>query len=55
MAIVANSDVKSKWELKDNLSRLMTKPTKWLSASKDSDQPGHLPSLRCPYEESLGP
>ena len=31
--------------LNQQMSRLMTKPTKWLSASKDSDQPGHLPSL----------
>ena len=23
--------------------------------SEDSDQPGHLPSHRCPHEETLGP
>ena len=27
------------------MSHSMTKPTKWRAASKDSDQPGHLPSL----------
>ena len=27
------------------LSRLMTKPTKWLCAQRDSDQPWHPPSL----------
>ena len=28
-----------------DMSRLMTKPTKWCAPSKDSDQPGHPPSL----------
>ena len=28
-----------------NLSRDMTKPTKWCAPSEDSDQPGHPPSL----------
>ena len=31
--------------LKVYLSRLMTKPTMWLCAQRDSDQPGHPPSL----------
>ena len=34
-----------KWLEKNHLSRDMTKPTKWLCASEDSDQPGHPPSL----------
>ena len=45
------------------MSRLMTKPTKWLCPAKTQnrlggDQPGHPPSLislRYPHEESLGP
>ena len=30
---------------RQHMSRDMTKATKWLCASEDSDQPGHLPSL----------
>ena len=33
----------------------MTKPTKWHVCPVKTDQPGHMPSLRCPHEESLGP
>ena len=41
-----------------NMSRRMTKPTKWHVRPAKTDQPGHPPSLislRCPNEESLDP
>ena len=43
---------------KSEMSHCTTKQTKWCAPSKDSDQPGHPPSLislRCQHEEGLGP
>ena len=42
--------------LEDLIEPQNDKTNKMICApSEDSDQPGHPPSLCCPYEESLGP
>ena len=51
--LVIWTDLLDLYKRQKYMSCLMTKPTKWVCASIDSDQPDR--SLHCPHEETSGP